>query len=167
MFINLLGSSHFSYKNLKSINSGFIIGYSFNSSIQGLDDTDLCLLVGSNIRFEAAVLNIRLRKSYLTGKLIKLGYIGSRIKLTYPITHIGTSLRTFISILEGKHSFCTELRNARKPLVIISSNILGYINENFLFNLLNNFINFTRLVLLNNNVNQEYLFIKSYKLSSN
>ncbi|MBF0128354.1 MAG: NADH-quinone oxidoreductase subunit G, partial [Alphaproteobacteria bacterium] len=62
--------------------------YLFNSTIAGIDEADVLLIVGSNPRWEAAVLNARIRKRYLTGKL-KIAVVGPRINLTYRYEHLG------------------------------------------------------------------------------
>ncbi|HSE74641.1 MAG TPA: NADH-quinone oxidoreductase subunit NuoG, partial [Dongiaceae bacterium] len=59
----------------------------FNSAINGIDKADAILIVGSNPRWEAPVLNARIRKRYLKGG-IKIGLIGPRIDLTYPYQHL-------------------------------------------------------------------------------
>ena len=40
-------------------------GYLFNSTIAGIDDADALLIIGSNPRIEAAVMNARIRRNWL------------------------------------------------------------------------------------------------------
>src|SRR3546814_2609003 len=63
-------------------------GYLFNSTIAGIERADALLIVGSNPRLEAAVLNSRIRKRWLTGKL-KVGVIGPQAELTYKTDYLG------------------------------------------------------------------------------
>ena len=54
------------------------LSWLFNSSIAGVDEADAILLVGTNPRYEAPVLNARIRKRYLTGQA-KIALIGPEI----------------------------------------------------------------------------------------
>ena len=53
-----------------------------NSSIQEIENADAILLIGSNPRWEASVLNARIRKAYLQNDC-KIGLIGKNINLNY------------------------------------------------------------------------------------
>ncbi len=63
-------------------------GYLFNTTIAGIEEADACLLVGTNPRTEAALVNARLRKRYLRGGF-KVGAIGPALDLTYPVETLG------------------------------------------------------------------------------
>ena len=65
------------------INNDERSNYLFNSKINGIEESDFILLIGSNPRYEATILNARIRKSYLKNntELFSIGYVG---KLTYP-----------------------------------------------------------------------------------
>lgn len=56
--------------------------YLLNSRITGIEEADLVLLVGTNPRFEAPLLNTRLRKSWINNEL-NVGLIGPKVDLTY------------------------------------------------------------------------------------
>jgi NADH-quinone oxidoreductase subunit G len=88
-------------------------GYLFNSTIAGIDQTDVILLVGTNPRIEAAVLNARLRKAYLRGARIAL--IGEAVDLSYPYEHLGAGADA-LSKLGG---FADALKGAQFPMVIV------------------------------------------------
>ena len=62
--------------------------YLFNSTIAGVDRADAILIVGSNPRLEAPVLNARIRKRWLKGNCL-IGVIGERVDLTYPYNYLG------------------------------------------------------------------------------
>ena len=62
--------------------------YIFNPTIAGIDQADALLIIGSNPRKEAAVLNARIRKRWRTGQL-KVGVIGAKADLTYDYDHLG------------------------------------------------------------------------------
>ena len=60
----------------------------FNSTIAGIDEADALMIIGSNPRLEAPVLNARIRKRWLTGKLL-VGVIGERADLGYDYNYLG------------------------------------------------------------------------------
>jgi NADH-quinone oxidoreductase subunit G len=92
--------------------------YIFNPTIAGIDQADALLIVGSNPRKEAAVLNARIRKRWRTGQL-KIGVIGARSDLTYAHDHIGAGAESLADLAAGKHSFADVLKNAKNPIVLV------------------------------------------------
>jgi len=94
-------------------------GYLFNSTIAGIDQADVILLVGTNPRIEAAVLNARLRKAYLRGARIAL--IGEAVALSYPYQHLGTGA----DALGKLGDFGDALKNAQFPMVIVGAGALA------------------------------------------
>ena len=85
--------------------------YCFNTSIAGIEDADALLIVGSNPRREAPVLNARIRKAHVaTG--MKIGLIGAETDLTYAVTQLGTGP----TALADAASF---LAGAKKPMIIV------------------------------------------------
>ncbi len=92
--------------------------YLFNSSIAGLDEADGILLVGTNPRLEAAVLNARILKGYRGGRL-KVGLIGQQADLTYEYDYLGAGPQTLREIAEGKHPFAEVLRDSTNPMIIL------------------------------------------------
>src|SRR3954471_19714908 len=81
--------------------------YLFNATIAGIEKADALLIVGSNPRHEAAVLNARIRKRWRAGKF-PVGLIGERADLTYPYDYLGAGPATLMDI--GTHSFAEVLR---------------------------------------------------------
>jgi NADH-quinone oxidoreductase subunit G len=94
--------------------------YLFNSSIEGIDCADAILLVGSNPRLEAAVLNSRIRRRWRQGNLV-VGLIGEAADLTYPYDYLGAGPETLKEVAEGKHSFAEVLRKAQRPMLIVGA----------------------------------------------
>ena len=94
------------------------VGYLFNSSIAGIDEADACLLVGTNPRKEAAVLNVRLR--YLS-KRAPIAAVGEVENLTYAVEHLGTTVKALEDVLAGKGDFAKALKKASKPMIILGS----------------------------------------------
>jgi NADH-quinone oxidoreductase subunit G len=94
--------------------------YIFNPTISGIDQADALLIVGSNPRKEAAVLNARIRKRWRTGQL-KVGVIGARPDLTYAYDYIGAGTESLGDLAAGKHSFADVLKNAKNPIVLVGA----------------------------------------------
>ena len=98
-------------------------GYIFNTTIAGIEESDVCLLIGTNPRLEAPVLNSRLRKSWMTTGL-KVGMIGMGYDLTYPYEQLGAGPQTLQEINQGKNSFRKYLDNAEKPMLVLGQGAL-------------------------------------------
>jgi NADH-quinone oxidoreductase subunit G len=98
--------------------------YIFNPTIAGIDQADVLLIVGSNPRKEAAVLNARIRKRWRSGQL-KIGVIGPKADLTYGHDHIGAGTESLGDLAAGKHSFAEVLKAAKNPLVLVGAGALA------------------------------------------
>ncbi|GEO36819.1 NADH-quinone oxidoreductase [Skermanella aerolata] len=98
-------------------------GYLFNTTIAGIEQADAILLIGTNPRWEAAIVNARIRKRYLMGGL-KVGVIGQQLDLTYPTTYLGAGPQTLQDVVDGKHAFCDVLKDAKRPMLILGSGAL-------------------------------------------
>jgi len=92
--------------------------YLFNTTIQGLEAADLILLIGTNPRTEAPLINARIRKRYLRGN-ITIGVVGDNADLTYPYQHLGTTAAALNSLLDKKDSFAKALAAAKYPVIIL------------------------------------------------
>jgi NADH-quinone oxidoreductase subunit G len=97
--------------------------YLFNATIAGIERADALLIVGSNPRREAAVLNARIRKRWRAGKF-PVALIGEKVDLTYPYDYLGAGPDTLTEIVAGKHSFAETLKKAEHPLVIVGAGAL-------------------------------------------
>jgi NADH-quinone oxidoreductase subunit G len=91
--------------------------YLFNSTIAGVDAADALLLVGANPRWEAPVLNARIRKAWLHG--LKIANIGEAVDLTYPVTQLGDGVSALQDLANGKGDFAGVLKNAQRPMIIV------------------------------------------------
>ena len=98
--------------------------YVFNSTIEGIEKADAILLIGTNPRLEAAVLNARIRKRWRKGGLT-VGLVGERVDLAYPYEHLGSGGRTLTELADGKHAFADVLKNAAAPLVIVGMSAIA------------------------------------------
>jgi len=97
--------------------------YLFNAGITGIDKADAILIVGSNPRHEAAVLNARIRKRWRASK-VAIGVIGERADLTYDYTYLGAGPETLAEVAAGTHAFAEALRKAERPMVIVGQGAL-------------------------------------------
>ncbi|QGZ33371.1 NADH-quinone oxidoreductase subunit NuoG [Stappia indica] len=98
--------------------------YLFNATIEGIENADAVLIIGSNPRLEAPVLNARIRKRMRMGPL-PVGVIGQQADLTYPATYLGAGAETLADLAAGKHGFADVLKNAERPLIIVGQGALS------------------------------------------
>ncbi|MFZ4604220.1 MAG: NADH-quinone oxidoreductase subunit NuoG, partial [Caulobacterales bacterium] len=99
-------------------------GWLFNSTIDGVEEADAILLIGSNPRLEAPVLNARIRKTWLRADL-QVASIGPRVDLTYPVQHLGAGPATLAELAEGRHSFVDVLKAAKRPMIVLGAGALA------------------------------------------
>ena len=98
--------------------------YIFNPTISGIDRADAILIVGSNPRHEAAVLNARIRKRWRQGD-VRIGVVGEAVDLTYPYEHLGAGPATLSELAEGWEGFAKVLAEAKRPMVIVGQGALA------------------------------------------
>jgi len=92
--------------------------YLFNTTIAGIEQADVCLLVGTNPRWEAPLVNARLRKRWRRGGFT-VGRIGVPFDLTYPVQDLGAGPPTLEEVVHGWHSFAEKLAAAERPMLIL------------------------------------------------
>jgi NADH-quinone oxidoreductase subunit G len=95
--------------------------YIFNTSIAGIEEADALLIIGSNPRHEAPVLNARIRKRKLAGPF-PIGVIGPRVDLTYHYKWLGEGPGMIAALPEA---FATALSEAKRPIVIVGQGALA------------------------------------------
>ncbi len=98
-------------------------GYLFNSRIEGIDQADAILLIGTNPRLEAAVLNARIRRRWRQGGL-KVGVVGAASDLNYAVDRFGDGPAALRDMAAGSHPFAKVLAEAKAPMVIVGSGAL-------------------------------------------
>ena len=113
--------------------------YLFNSTINGIEDSDFILLIGTNPRFEATIVNARIRKSYLNNntKIVSVNDVGD---LTYPYKSLDGKTKTIKDIFESNHSISNEIISSKKPMIIIGESLLNNESANYLFSLIKKFL---------------------------
>ncbi|KAI3704364.1 hypothetical protein L1987_74582 [Smallanthus sonchifolius] len=132
-FLNKMGSNNvWCEGNGKNTNADLRSGYLLNSSINGLEKADCFLLVGTQPRVEAAMVNARIRKT-VRATQAKVGYIGPPADLNYDHQHLGTGPETLVEIAEGRHAFSSALSAAKKPAIIIGAGIFEREDKDAIF----------------------------------
>jgi NADH-quinone oxidoreductase subunit G len=97
--------------------------YLFNTTIAGIEQADFVLLIGSNPRVEAPILNARIRKAWMQNGM-KIAAIGKQVALTYPVEWLGDSAVVLNDILAGKHPLAEQLKAAQRPMIIVGQGAL-------------------------------------------
>lgn len=113
--------------------------YLFNSTIPGVEKADAILLVGTNPRHEAAVLNSRIRKSWLhTG--LEVGFVGERADTAYGYDFLGEDAKALSNFIAGKGPFAEKFKNAKRPLIIVGSALAEHPDAKAMYNDLAKFV---------------------------
>jgi len=113
--------------------------YLFNSTINGIEESDFIFLIGTNPRYEATILNARIRKSYLNNntKIISLNDLGD---LTFPYESLDGQTQTLKDIFDGKHDLSKQIISANKPMVILGESLLNLNSSMYFFNKIKDFL---------------------------
>ncbi|WP_068316292.1 NADH-quinone oxidoreductase subunit NuoG [Polycladidibacter hongkongensis] len=98
--------------------------YLFNSSIEGIEEADAILLVGTNPRLEAPVLNARIRKIWRQGGL-KVASIGTPEDLTYDYDYLGAGTDSLAALAKGEGEFFATLKSAKRPMIIVGGGAMA------------------------------------------
>ena len=113
--------------------------YLFNSTINGIEESDLIFLIGTNPRFEATILNARIRKSFVNNntKIISLNDVGD---LTYPYKFLDGQTKTLTQIFEGQHDTSREILDSKNPSIILGESFFNLQSANFIFHLIKKYL---------------------------
>ncbi len=114
------------------------MNYIFNSSIQGIEESDLILLIGTNPRYEASILNARIRKAFV--KKIPIYSIGDPGDLTYDYELIGNKTDDIKKIINNESELSKKFISSKKPLIIIGESALELKSGQYIFEELKNFL---------------------------
>ncbi len=123
--------------------------YRFNSRILGIEEADLILMIGCNPRYEATILNSRIRKSYIKSRLpiYSTNNIGEQ---TYPYEVLDNSTDFIKDIIDGKNRLSEQIAVSRKPIIIIGQSVLKLNSGKYVFEELKQFL------IKNNKLNTEW-----------
>ncbi len=120
-----LGSPHLDCRqDGAALDPNLRAGYLFNTGIAGIEESGACLLIGVNPRWEAPLVNTRLRKRWLRGDY-KIGLVGARADLTYDAEYLGAGPDTLGEISGGANAFAATLRDAQRPMLILGMGALA------------------------------------------
>ena len=97
--------------------------YLFNSTIQGIEDADAILMIGTNPRVEAPLVNARIRKRWTRGP-VAIGLIGEPADLTYSYDYLGAGPASVEQLSRGRTGFAKAWKDAERPLVILGQGAL-------------------------------------------
>lgn len=115
-------------KNLDCRQDGSDLGkgprqeYLMNTTIAGIEQADAILIVGSNPRLEAPLVNTRIRKTWIDGNL-DVALIGEACDLTYDVDHIGSTPADLENFAKSTKGFAKTLKNAKNPMILIGANV--------------------------------------------
>ena len=139
-FFSALKTNNLEFRERKFyINSSEKSNYIFNSSIKGIEESDLILLVGTNPRQEATMLNARIRKVFAK-KQIPIFSIGNPGDLTYEYSIIGNKTDDIKKILNNESDFSKKLSSSKKPIIIIGESALEIDSGKYIFEGFKNFL---------------------------
>ncbi len=158
-FLNKLGSNNYDFREKRIyINPQQKMNYLFNSSIKGIEESDLILLIGTNPRHEATMVNARIRKASIQKK-IKIFSIGNPGDLTYNYKVLSNEITELNRIFEETSEISKELKNSKKPIFIIGESALELKNGKLILEKIKDFLgkknfineNWNALNILNQN----------------
>ena len=142
-FKNLLkkiGTSNFDFREKKIyIDPTDKMNYIFNSSIQSIEESDLIILIGTNPRQEATIVNARIRKAFVKNK-IPIYSISNPGDLTYDYTLIGDDVNDIKNIFNEKSEINKKIKNVKKPIFIIGESVLELKNSKYILEKIKNFL---------------------------
>ncbi|WP_340151590.1 NADH-quinone oxidoreductase subunit NuoG [uncultured Sneathiella sp.] len=122
--MDLLGSPNIDCRQDGAALPAVRSGYLFNSTIAGIEEADALLIVGSNPRHEAALINARIRKRWKMGNF-PIALLGEQRDLGYGHEYLGAGPATLADVASGKHSFAKTLKKAKRPMIIVGQGALS------------------------------------------
>ena len=149
-FFKVLNCNNLEFRERKFyINSSEKSNYIFNTSIKGIEESDLILLIGTNPRHEATMLNARIRKVFVQ-KNTPIFSIGDPGDLTYDYKIIGNTTDDLKKIFQNEGEFSKKLLTSKKPMIIIGESALELKSGKYIFE------GFKNLLKKNNFSNKEW-----------
>ncbi|KAI9883842.1 MAG: NADH dehydrogenase (ubiquinone) 78K chain precursor, 5-prime end [Watsoniomyces obsoletus] len=111
--------------------------YLFNSKIYGVEAAEVILLIGTNPRHEAAVLNARIRKQWLRSDL-EVGLVGEPFESTFEFEHLGMDAAAVKKALAG--AFGEKLQASQRPMIIVGSGVTEHPDAKAIFEAVGSFV---------------------------
>ncbi len=106
------------------VGGGARAGHLFNTTIAGIEDADALLLIGTNPRLEASLINARIRKRWLMGGF-PIAVLGEESDLSYKYEYLGGKSEVLTELVSGIHPFAETLRGAERAMLIVGSGALA------------------------------------------
>lgn len=163
----------------KNINYNFLSNFIFKSNISNdLLEYDACLCINTNLQDENPILNSLLYQRMNRGNF-EIYNLDVFNKENISTAHSGFSLKTLISLIEGRHDICKLLISKKNPIIIIGTTVLNQKNQkliNYLLSCLNkqfkilfdlNWNNLNHLHLDSNSMNSLFLNFNKKKKFKN
>lgn len=126
-FLNSLGSSNLiSDNNFSLVTSDFTNMYKLNTSVNLYKYTDLIMLVGVDTRFDASIVNLKLREAYIKKIDFECFSIGKPLSLTFKNIQLGWNFNIFLKILSGKHSLSKKIFLSKYPKIFLGSYLSNF-----------------------------------------
>ncbi len=145
-FFSILKCNNLEFRERKFyINSSDKRNYIFNSSIKGIEDSDLILLIGTNPRHEATMLNARIRKVFAQ-RQIPIFSLGNPGDLTYKYSKIGDTTDDLKKIFNKESEFSKKLLSSKKPIIIIGESALELKSGKYILEEFKNFLNINNFI---------------------
>jgi len=115
--MNKMGCNNFAWEDGLALNFDLRSEYLFNSTIEGVEEADALLLVGTNPRMEAPLVNSRIRKCVIQNDL-EVASVGPAMDTTYEIEELGNDAKVLDAIIAGSHPYAKVLKSAEAPMVV-------------------------------------------------
>ena len=145
-FFNNIKSSNIEFREkLFYINPEEKKNYTFNSSIQGIEEADLILLIGCNPRHEATMVNARIKKAHTKNKT-PIYSIGNPGDLTYEYSVIGENTEDIKELINKKNEISKKILSSKKPLIIIGESALELKSGKYIFEEIKFFLNENKFI---------------------
>ena len=149
-FEKVIGSNNLESRSLNNfVNLDARENYLFNSSLNGIESSDLIILIGTNPRYEATILNSRIRKSFLKNK-IEIYSFGDVGDLTYPYKIIENNTKNLNDFLELKGDLYEKFKMSKKPIIAFGKSFFTIKSAKYLFNKTKSFLS------QNNNIDENW-----------
>ncbi len=133
--------------------------YLFNSKINGIEKSDLIILLGTNPRYEATMLNARIRKAFLRNKM-EIYSFNDLGDITFPYKTLKNTTNELNKIIENKHFISKKIIDANFPMIIIGEGFFNLKSSKFLFEGIKKFLND------NNKINDDWYSLNMLNLNA-
>lgn len=121
--VNKLGSTSTTSTAAGAQSADLRAGYTLNATLAGIEAADALLMVGTNPRVEAPLLNSRVRRMVIHAEL-PVGIVGPSPELTYDYTHLGAGADALAALASGSSPFAATLKGASRPALLVGQGAL-------------------------------------------